>query len=168
MTLGGYDSSRIIPNDVSFSRHGAVLRDLVVSLQSITAYPKNGSVIPLLSQPIETLIESSVTNVWLPADACQAFERTFGLVWNSKYDAYLVDEKVHEDLLQANYNITFRLAETKDSLITVDISLPYSSFDLALDYPLVPANMSGTRYFPLRTAVNESQFTLGRTFLQEA
>jgi len=43
--------------------------------------------------------------------------------------------------------------------------LPYAAFDLVADYPLV---IDSSRYFPLMRAANESQYTLGRTFLQEA
>ena len=47
----------------------------------------------------------------------------------------------------------------------MDIVLPYASFDLLASYPRV---LNATKYFPLKRAANESQYTLGRTFLQEA
>ncbi|CAL8584356.1 hypothetical protein XPA_009958 [Xanthoria parietina] len=47
---------------------------------------------------------------------------------------------------------------------SVDIILPYASFDLIAKPPLLP---NATSYFPLRRG-NDSQITLGRAFLQEA
>ena len=167
LTLGGYDSSRMVPHNVSFTLHQDVSRDLVVVLQSVTADFRNGSAISLLSDPIVTFIDSTIPYLYLPSEACQEFERVFGLVWNTTYQAYFVDENLHQRLLQANNNITFRLADSETSSATVDISLPYASFDLLMDYPLLPSNLSGTRYFPLMRAANDSQYTLGRTFLQE-
>ena len=43
--------------------------------------------------------------------------------------------------------------------------MPYSAFDLTVGWPIVN---SSTRYFPIRRAQNNTQFTLGRTFLQYA
>ncbi|KAJ9656578.1 hypothetical protein H2201_008493 [Coniosporium apollinis] len=43
--------------------------------------------------------------------------------------------------------------------------MPYGSFDLNASAPLFDTS---TRYFPLKRAVNDSQYTLGRTFLQQA
>ena len=153
---------------MSFTLQQDVSRDLVVGLQSITADSVNGSSIELLSNSIYTFIDSTIPYIYLPLDACQAFERTLGLVWNTTYDMYFVDDDLHQSLLNENYNFTFRLGNLKDGGQTVEISLPYSSFDLNLDYPLVPQNMSGGHYFPLMKASNDTQYTLGRTFLQES
>lgn len=38
-------------------------------------------------------------------------------------------------------------------------------FDLEASYPIYP---NATSYFPIRRAANDSQYTLGRAFLQEA
>lgn len=158
----------MIPNNVSFPLSPDVSRDLLVVLQSIAAEFDGGTIIPLLHDPVVTFIDSTIPHIYLPREACQVFERTFGLAWNTTYETYFVDEDLHQKLIHANYKIRFRLAHPKDGTAAVDISLPYSSFDLAMNYPLVPHNLSGVRYFPLKRAANESQCTLGRTFLQEA
>ena len=168
LTLGGYDSSRFVPNNVSFLLRPDVSRDLVVGLQEITADYANGSSVALLSESIYVFIDSTIPYFYLPLDACQAFERMFGLVWNATYGIYLVDNNLHQSLLNANNNYTFRLGDSKDGGQTVDISLPYSSFDLNINYPLVPHNLSGSHYFPLIRASNDTQYTLGRAFLQES
>ena len=50
---------------------------------------------------------------------------------------------------------------------TVNITLPYASFDLQLTQ-FYPGINQTTQYFPLRRAANDTQHTLGRTFLQES
>lgn len=181
LTFGGYDSSRIIPNNVSFSLAADISRDLLVSLQAITVTYANGSVTPFLPMrlptPIWTFIDSTIPYIYLPTDVCKTFEEVFGLQWNATYQKYFVDDNVHENLLAANPNITFQIGNSTFGGATVDIVLPYASFDLMLEYPLTPGSLPGSlpgnlppslRYFPLIRAANESQYTLGRTFLQEA
>lgn len=168
LTLGGYDSSRLFPNNVSFSLAPDVSRDLTVGVQSITATYANGSAVSLLLEPIWTFIDSTIPYIYLPVDACKEFEKWFGLVWNTTYQTYFVDDALHESLVAENNNFTFKIGNTETGGPTIDICLPYSSFDLVMDYPLVPSDLSGVRYFPLMRAANQSQYTLGRTFLQEA
>lgn len=78
---------------------------------------------------------------------------------------YLVDEDTHNLLVDGNPKITFELADAQNGGSTVDIVLPYASFDLVTEYPLLDDT---TRYFPLARAENDTQYTLGRSFLQEA
>ena len=121
----------------------------------------------LLASPIVANIDSSVAQIWLPTTACQRFEEVFGLTWNEESNLYLVNETLHKTLLIRNDNITFTLSNEKSQPIsTIDIVLPYASFDLTASYPLVA--YTSTHYFPLRRAENESQYVLTRTFLQEA
>ncbi|KAL9620968.1 MAG: hypothetical protein Q9204_008159, partial [Flavoplaca sp. TL-2023a] len=97
-------------------------------------------------------------------DACKAFETELGLVYNETYNLYFLDEALHQTLLNINPQFTFRLGNDKLSEPSVDITLPYASFDLVAKPPLLP---NATSYFPLRRG-NDSQITLGRAFLQEA
>ncbi|KAM0794413.1 aspartic peptidase domain-containing protein [Usnea florida] len=166
LTFGGYDLSRQVPNNVTFDLAPDNSRNLVVGLQSITSTNANGSQISLLPNPILTLIDSTLPWIWLPVDACQEFERAFDLTWNDTALLYLVNDTLHESLIARNANFTFQIANTQTGGPTVDIVLPYASFDLLASYPLVTT--SATRYFPLIRATNSSQYTLGRTFLQEA
>jgi hypothetical protein len=50
---------------------------------------------------------------------------------------------------------------------SVSISFPYAAFDLTAKPPYQLINKT-SRYFPLRRAENDTEYTLGRTFLQEA
>ena len=143
-------------------------RDLVVGLQAITTNFSKHDNKSLLSEPIYAFIDSTLPDLYLPLETCKAFEDAFGLVWNETYQTYFVDEDLHQNLINNNISLTFTLGDSETSSPTVDVVLPYASFDLFLDYPLVPQNMSGIRYFPLLRADNDTQYTLGRAFLQEA
>ena len=165
MTLGGYDASRFIPNNIPFTLAPDAQRDLVVGLQSIVATYGNGSSQPLLPASILTFIDSTLPYIYLPAAACQAFESEFGLVWNSTYNLYFLDETLHQKLINSNLNFTFTIGNDQSSKPTVDIVLPYASFDQLMGPPILANN---TPYFPIRRAANDTQYTLGRTFLQEA
>ena len=166
MTFGGYDSSRLVPNNVTFDLAPDISRDLVVGLQSITSTAANGSNHSLLPNPIWTFIDSTLPLIYLPPESCQAFENAFGLTYNDAANLYTVDDSLHQSLTTSNPNITFQLGNSLTDGPTVDIVLPYASFDLLASPPRVEGN--ATKYFPLKRAANETQYTLGRTFLQEA
>ena len=166
MTFGGYDSSRFIPNNITFDLAPDISRDLVVGLQSITSTAANGSKHSLLPNPILTFIDSTLPLIYLPLESCQAFETAFGLTYNDTARLYIVDDSLHQSLTTSNPNITFELGNSVNGGPTVDIVLPYASFDLLASPPRVVGN--ATKYFPLKRAANDTQYTLGRTFLQEA
>jgi hypothetical protein len=70
-----------------------------------------------------------------------------------------------------NLNFTFSLSDVSTPSQIVNITLPYAAFDLQLSYPYIPNTTYATGnkyYFPLRQAANDTQYTLGRAFLQEA
>jgi hypothetical protein len=165
LIFGGYDASRFTQNGVVFNMNSNTSRDLLVGLRSITSADSTGKKTTLMKDAIMTLIDSSVPHIWLPVSACKAFEDTFGLIHDNATDLYLVNNALHSSLLQQNPNITFTLGDQTTGGPTVDIVLPYAAFDLQVSSPIV--NNPQT-YFPLRRAVNDTQYTLGRTFLQEA
>jgi hypothetical protein len=143
-----------------------VSRDLVIGIQSITMANSTNSQISLLpSGGIFAFVDSTLPYIWLPLDACQAFERAFGLTWNQTSEMYLVNNTLHSTLVASNATVTFTLGVGKSGGDTIEVVLPYASFDLTASPPLV---QNSTRYFPLKRAANETQYTLGRAFLQEA
>ena len=166
LTLGGYDSARYTPNDISFDFAPDNSRDLVVGIQSITSTEQDGTENNLLpSGGINAYIDSTVPYIYLPIDACQAFESAFGLTYDNTSELYLVSGSLHQKLQAQNASVTFTLGNTATSGRTTNITLPYASFDLTATWPLV---QNGSLYFPLQRADNQTQYTLGRTFLQEA
>ncbi|KAL8784988.1 MAG: hypothetical protein Q9213_003649 [Squamulea squamosa] len=166
LTFGGFDSDRFYSNNVSFNFASDSSRDLVVGLHSITSLEADGTFHSLLPTPHTTFIDSTFPYIWLPQEASESFERAFGLIYSESTSRYLVNDTLHEELLSRNLNISFRIGNTENrSGPTVDIVLPYSSFDTTFreNFDTIPI-----RYFPLQRAANDTQYTLGRAFLQEA
>lgn len=158
LTLGGYDRSKFTPNDVTFAI-AEDERDLMVSIQKITGGGKS-----LLPSEMTAYLDSAVPYIVLPETACEKFEEEFKLVWDNESSLYVVSDTLHTLLLAKNPNITFNLGTPTQS---VDITFPYAAFDLEAGYPLVE-NTTTVKYFPLRRANGSIQYTLGRTFFQEA
>jgi hypothetical protein len=157
LTLGGYDKNRFVANNVNFTMGADISRDLLVGIQSI----ETGST-KLLSDPIYAFIDSAVPTIWLPLDACQAFERAFNLTWDADAELYLVSDSLHTQLQESDPTVKFNIGPqtTGESVV---IEMPYGAFDLNSQAPFSP---EAGRYFPLKRADNATQYTLGRAFLQ--
>ncbi|KAF2842276.1 acid protease [Patellaria atrata CBS 101060] len=166
LTLGGYDQSRFTPNDVIFKMNPVTYRDIVVGISSISIRDQSSEV-SLYREKIYALLDGGTSHIWLPKDACDNFESAFGLMYDETFNLYFLTDQQHHKAAEQNANITFELFANFSVSGSLNITLPYSSFDLTLtsDYPGVDTSR---RYFPLRRAANETQYTLGRTFLQEA
>lgn len=168
LTLGGYDSSRFAPNDIEWDFQPDNERDLVVAIKSISSVTKDSKTNDgLLPNPIYAYIDSTVPQIWLPLEACLEFEKQFGLSYDNDSQLYLVNDNLHTQLLDTNPNITFTIGTGFTGGSTVAITLPYAAFDLQASPPY-QGLQEQQYYFPLRRAANNTQFTLGRTFLQEA
>ena len=149
LTLGGYDLARHIPNNVSFNLAQDITRDLVVGLQSIMSRSDVGAVQSLLPSPIMAFIDSTTPYFYLPLNSCEAFERTFSLTWNEINQVYWVNNSLHDSLRAMNATITFTIGDSQRGGSTVDIALPYDSFDLSA---VLPGTESHRMLFPLRRA----------------
>jgi hypothetical protein len=79
---------------------------------------------------------------------------------------YPINDTNYAYLKAQDPQVTFTIANSISGGQTVDISLPFSAFALKVSYPFNATN--ATYEFPLRRADNDTQYTLGRTFLQEA
>lgn len=121
--------------------------------------------IALSNSSISALIDSTLPYFCLPLSVCEAFENAFGIQWDNEVQAYLVNDSLHTAMQAQNATVTFSLDGSVNGDQSVNISLPYAAFDLTASYSLLT---NSSRYFPLMRATNESQYTLGRTFLQEA
>jgi hypothetical protein len=163
LIFGGYDSSRFVQNTASFTLAEDVNRDIVVAIQSIS-YSGNAQ-LSLLSQPVYAFIESTEPKIWLPEAACVQFEKAFGLSLDNDTGLYLINSAQQAQIEAENPVVTFTLGDTLSGGQTVNINLPFSAFILPT---LNPFTKNSTLYFPLKKAADDSQITLGRTFLQEA
>lgn len=168
LTLGGYDASRFIENDLTWTFAPDNERDIVVGIVDITASTTTKSNISLLNRdPFSMYIDSTVAELWLPVEVCEAFEDAFGLQYDNLTSLYLVDDELHERLQAENPSVTFLLGQKYSTNATVNITLPYNAFDLQASPPYKGLS-NVTNYFPIRRATRDNQFVLGRTFLQES
>ena len=158
---------RFTPSHLSFPLGGKKKQSLSLSIESIVAENAFGGTRSLLSQgtPVSAVIDSTVTQMWLPQDVCNLFAKAFGLKYDSSTGLYLVNNTNHRQLKQMNPSVTFTLGGEDSTGSTTNIVLPYAAFDLQAGIPLFN---STTNYFPLRVAANKDQQVLGRAFLQEA
>lgn len=163
LTLGGYDASIVEPNELTVAFNGDSTRDLTINVNSISFSSGTGKK-NLSTTWFPAFIDSTIPYLYLPLDVCLQFEEAFGIVYDNATGLYLVNDTLHSSLLSQAANVTFTLTNVTSQAL-VDITLPYQAFDLTADWPLVKQK---TRYFPLKRAKDNSQTTLGRTFLQEA
>ena len=169
LILGGQDTSRFEPNNITFPFNdtNTNLPDLVVNIGAIFL-TRNGYTTTLKSdnETIQASVDSTTPYIYLPLDVCQQFEDAFSITWDTAVQAYLVNETLHSDLSSSGTSVVFNLGNASTAPGQgFNISLPYFAFDLIAEAPLLK---NASRYFPLMRAANESQITLGRTFLQEA
>jgi hypothetical protein len=134
---------------------------LVVNLETIYLHGKDDITWPTVaaSKPISVRVDSVLSQMWLPLEACKIFEDTFDLTWNDTAEAYVLNQTTHERLVHLNPSVTFTISSDKDGPAR-NFTLPYSAFDLQMGDPPTP-------YFPLKRANNPVQYMLGRVFLQE-
>lgn len=186
LTFGGYDASQFKSDGPAISFNIDAFSNMEVGLQTIQASNTLDGTVSLLGTGIITNLDSTVPEIWLPIDVCDGFEKSFGRISSSvlaihqkltthfsfiglqhdnSTDRYLVNETIHSQLQQLNPSITFKLGNATYGGQTVNIVFPYAAFDLQLAYPIYP---SVKRYFPIRRAQNDSQYIIGRTFMQEA
>jgi len=165
LTLGGYDSARFDgTKNVTVGMYTDISRNLLIGLQTVTI---NSATPKTWSDGIYAFIDSTVPEIWLPQDLCQIFEQAYGLTYDSSYGYYLMNDTIHEKNLANNVSVTLTLGASTSGGSTTQITFPYSAFALTLSYPIMAVNQT-SRYFPLKQAANDTQYTLGRTFLQEA
>jgi hypothetical protein len=169
LVLGGYDSSRFKPDATphSFTFASADADSLTVGVQSIVA---DGTLIGTASFTVGqghlSVIDSTVPHIWLPRAVCDLMETAFGLTYDPASDLYLVNDTIHAQLQSSNPSITFKIGDTAyDNGNGTNIRLPYGAFDLQVGWPIYSTNQN---YFPIRRATSDTQYTLGRTLLQEA
>lgn len=167
LVLGGYDSSRFKSNYLSIPMSGPHNFTLQVAVSSVLGMNTlNGTRALMESMESTTFaLDSTVADFWLPSHSCDLFVEAFGLTYDPTTGLYLVNDTTHSQLTARNPTVTLTIGATTALTSTENIVLPYSAFDLNAT---VPFYNSSTRYFPIRRAANESQYVLGRAFLQEA
>ncbi|KAI4263714.1 MAG: hypothetical protein L6R42_001154 [Xanthoria sp. 1 TBL-2021] len=158
LTLGGYDQSRFTPHNMTLSFATDTDRDIVIGIQWTISTDQDGTKQDLLPTGIDTSVDSTVAQIWLPLEACKLFQKTFGLTYDAENQLYPVSNMLHKKLLAQNASSSFALGNSDSGGQNVDITLPYDSFNLQAKPPFAP---NATGYFPLQRAANETQYTLG-------
>lgn len=166
LVLGGYDLSRS-SEPLTVDINSDMSRALTVGLQDIVVIDSlNGTLSMVDNERILAPIDSSVPEIWLPKSVCDRFESAFGLEYHERSGRYVLTDSARDRLRELNPTLTFTIgtnAVTGGN--TTMIQLPYAAFDLQAGYPIF---VNATNYFPIRRADNESQYAIGRAFLQEA
>ncbi|KAI5356552.1 Putative aspartic peptidase A1 family, aspartic peptidase domain superfamily [Septoria linicola] len=166
LTLGGHDTNRYtgglsIPMDADNSR------PLLAAVTGVTGENTLNGTISLWERATMHFIDSTVPHIWVPENTIDLWTSAFGLTYDNETDLYLVNNTIHTQLLELNPTITFTLGATTGATVSSSqsIRLPYAAFDLEASYPFYT---NATNYFPIRRAANSTQYTIGRTFFQEA
>lgn len=158
----------------------AAINEITVSAHSPpssgagTGWTTNPSTLLRLGEADLFTIDSSTPFLWLPESVCKRFETALGLNYDTNLQLYTFGHNASQHDALINWNLTFNfvIADLPGSPKAVNISVPYSAFDLQLSYPFPGLNATSSsptiNYFPLRKAANNSQYTIGRAFLQEA
>ncbi|OQO06976.1 hypothetical protein B0A48_07542 [Cryoendolithus antarcticus] len=165
LTLGGYDSNRFNPTNLSIAMNVDNSRPLQIGLQKVQATGTATGEVDLLPEGTFHFVDSTVPHIWLPQDAVNAFVSTFGLSYDSNTDLFLINDTMRERNLQSMPTLHFSFGASLSGGPTQTISLPYNAFDLQASYPFYK---NATNYFPIRVAHKDTQYTIGRTFFQEA
>lgn len=166
LVLGGYDSTRFLPNNIVFPFGADISLDFQVAIQRIT-FNNSGSLSDLLTVPTISYITTLVSDIWLPSWVCQAFVRAFNLEFDQTSNTFFVNSTGHGMNLNSNPIVTFHIGPDVSGA-NVTISMPYSNFQLA--FKASDGNMptEAVYRFPIRRASDDSQYILGRAFLQSA
>ncbi|KAF4535028.1 Peptidase aspartic protein [Lasiodiplodia theobromae] len=169
LVIGGYDQSRSQPSKHNFSISQDTQQSLSVAIQAIGTNSSLSDPGPrrLLTNGHSSIIDSTVSQLWLPEDVCNNFATAFGLTYDAKKNYYLINETIHDILVEQKPTITMRVGKPGDTDTKngIQIDLPYAAFDHYIGFP---AYQDTRRYFPIRQAKNSTQYTIGRVFLQEA
>ncbi|KAL7273148.1 hypothetical protein RUND412_004007 [Rhizina undulata] len=176
LILGGYNLARFHPHTTYFTLDPN--NNPVATLTSLTVTatgnaPWGPGPYTLSLTPILLEIDSSTPYLWLPLETCLQFEQSLGLTWDSATNLYFLNATgpVYQRLVQLNLTFTFTLKDYQSSSDDVVVNVPYAAFDQEISWPFTGNGTEGEparKYFPIKRADDQTQYTLGRTFLQEA
>lgn len=181
LTLGGVDANRFTPNNLSFTLNSNYAPLVAINSISVSSsaddLPSNWNVNPMNlmddSEASVFTIDSSTPYLWLPGPVCDKFAAALNLTYNETLDLYIfANDSTSPDILQSwNLTFSFEIGNLPGSSENVKLTLPYSAFnvDLSYGFPGFDGNYTSPPlpYFPVRRATDDTQYILGRAFLQE-
>ncbi|KAL2173844.1 aspartic peptidase domain-containing protein [Thermothelomyces heterothallicus CBS 202.75] len=196
LTLGGYDTLRFKPHKTKFSLE-PVTRLPFVRLRGITAevptlddaptgnWTSTTKQLVKMEDSIIAIIDSSTPYLWLPTEVCERFASALKLKWREDLGLYVFSDGAQYTHYQSDASLTFTFSlssyqnadnfgQPLNTPGVVNITLPSAAFAQLLRYPfknVIQWGDSSVPYFPLKRStkeVNNNQYIIGRTFLQEA
>jgi hypothetical protein len=174
--LGGYDGSRYIKNTLSpwigmssIDNGGLALRLSNIRLTSPLIPEDDYWGVPNNSHLV--VLDSSTPFLMLPYNACVAFEKAFGLVWDETSQLYLVSEDHFQKITQsASPMVSFKIGDSKAPSVDKDQYYSMVRENLFLNASIPFLNSSEPkRYFPLKrlpSGDTDQPWVLGRAFMQ--
>ncbi|KXT13166.1 hypothetical protein AC579_9394, partial [Pseudocercospora musae] len=148
IVIGGFDEAAFEPSNISFAAWAGSARALTVSLQNIVVSNPALGTNTLFTSPLNMSIDMTISQIWFPETVCESIAQLCGLTFDDSTDYF-----------------TFTIAANSGENQTYNIVLPYAAFDQQVGWAKYN---NGMAYFPIRRARNDTQYVLGRTFLQEA
>jgi hypothetical protein len=133
-------------------------------VQKVTSTFSNGTSATLLSNGIVATIDTNVPDIWLPTSVCDTIASALGLTYFEAAQRYVVTDTARNVLQTSAPTMSFTIGTSASGGDTITIEIPYAAFDLQARYPIFGTQ---SNYFPLRRAANDTQYTLGRAFMQE-
>jgi hypothetical protein len=164
LILGGFDESRFEPNNITFPFDKDDERPASLKIQQITAKNTLNGSVSILQDEIYVNLDFTMPYLWLPQDTCDRIASYFELKHDAETGLYLVEDDAHDELVVRNPILTFEFGDSFNLAKRVNIAIPYAAFYLQASWPMYNSTKN---YFPIKRA-NESQYTLGRAFMQEA
>lgn len=137
--------------------------DLLVGLQSIAVTTEN-STTTVINTGILTVLDTAVPELWLPTNVCDQIASALDLTFHNESQRYALTTGAYSALQTLDPTFRFKIGTDVRSDPAITIEIPYAAFDLEASYPIFA---SATKYFPLRRAANNTQYALGRVFMQE-
>ena len=137
--------------------------DVMIGLQSITVTTQNG-ITTVLNTGILAVIDTVIPELWLPPNVCDQIASLLNLTYHEESKRYALTTAAHSALQIINPTFRFHIGTDVRNDPAITIEIPYAAFDLEAYYPIFA---SPTKYFPLRRADNNTQYALGRAFMQE-
>ncbi|KAK0745075.1 aspartic peptidase domain-containing protein [Apiosordaria backusii] len=197
LTLGGYDKLRFVPHGTNFALD-PMTRLPLVRLRGVTAQVTSEDKAPAanwtstsrtlvnMDDSITALIDSSTPYLWLPTDVCDRFADALNLTWREdlglytfagggeQYTRFQDDDSLSFTFTLSSFDNTDNFGQPFNVPGIVNITIPSAAFAQLLRYPfknVIQWGESSIPYFPLKRStkeVNDNQYIIGRTFMQEA
>lgn len=195
LTFGGYDTTRFVPHDTTFSltalsRMPMVrIRGVSADVTSLDKAPSNwtstSQTLVAMNDSITAIIDTSTPYLWLPTEVCERFATALNLKWNETLGVYVyangpqytrfVSEKFLSFTFSlSSYDNADDFGQPLQVRGVVNITLTSAAFAHVLNYPfgnVIEFGAPGIPYFPLKRStpeINNNQYIIGRAFMQEA